>query len=217
MYRYFKTFIKNNFSFISSWESKGLSNEKISSTTLSNYSQASRLVYDNARIKMEFSGDLLKQDKVTYSHGPIVNIYIVYILTPSINTSDVTLENCLFAAVKLTKNADNDKHKYSGYGIGFDSEGNFSHPSGGLGKSVIIFGADMSSSLHATNKTRNILVLGRDFIQGIDNTTIYAEKMYSTNFTGANNKFCLSLHYDGNDSYLFVNGKEIINFKAKDS
>ena len=41
--------------------------------------------------------------------------------------------------------------------------------------------------------------------------------MYSTNFTVANNKFRLSLHYDGDDSYLFVNGKEIINFKAKDS
>ena len=41
--------------------------------------------------------------------------------------------------------------------------------------------------------------------------------MYSTNFTMANNKFCLSLHYNGDSSYLFVNGKEIINFKAKDS
>ena len=147
MYRYFKTFIKNNFTFISSWESKGLSNEKISFTTTSNYSQASRLVYDNARIMMEFSGDLLKQDKVTYSHGRIVSIYIVYRLTPSINTSDVTLENCLFAGVKLTKNADIDKYKYSGFGIGLDSKGNFSHPSGGLGKNVIIFGADMSSSV----------------------------------------------------------------------
>ena len=75
----------------------------------------------------------------------------------------------------------------------------------------------MSSSGHANNKTRNILFLGIDFIQGIDNTTIYAEKIYSTNFTVANKKFCLSLHYDGDGSYLFVNGKEIIKFKAKDS
>ena len=41
--------------------------------------------------------------------------------------------------------------------------------------------------------------------------------MSSTNFTAANKKFCLSLHYNGHSSYLFVNGKEIINFKAKDS
>ena len=59
----------------------------------------------------------------------------------------------------------------------------FSHRSGGYGRKVIIFGADMSTSVHANNKTRRILVLGKDFIQGIDNTTIYAEKMYSTNFT----------------------------------
>ena len=75
----------------------------------------------------------------------------------------------------------------------------------------------MSNSAHANYKTRSILVLGKYFIQGIDNTTIYAEKMYSTNLTVSNKKFCLSLHYNGDRSYLFVNGKEIINFKAKDS
>ena len=75
----------------------------------------------------------------------------------------------------------------------------------------------MSSSLHANNKTRSILVLGKDFIQGIDDTTIYAGKIYSTNFTAAKIKFRLSLHYNGDNSYLIVNGKEIINFKAKDS
>ena len=75
----------------------------------------------------------------------------------------------------------------------------------------------MRSSTHASNKTRSILVPGKDFIQGIDGTTIYAEKMYSTNFTVANKKFCLSLHYNGDSNHLFVNGKDIINFKAKDS
>ena len=75
----------------------------------------------------------------------------------------------------------------------------------------------MGSSVHVNNKTRSILVLGKDFIQGIDNTTIYAEKIYSTNFTAANKNFCLSLHYNGDNGYLFVNGKKIINFKVKDS
>ena len=161
-----------------------------------------RIVYDNTRIKVKFNGSLLKQDKVTYNHGPIVNIYIII---------------CLFGAFELTKNADIDKYKYSGYGIGFDSRGCFTHPSGGDDRNVIIFGADLSSSAHAHNKTRSILVLGKDFIQVIDNTAIYAEKMYSTNFTVDNEKFCLSLHYNGDNSYLFVNGKKIINFKAKDS
>ena len=103
--------------------------------------------------------------KVTYNHGLIVNIYIVYKLDSIINNSSVTLENCLFGAVKLTKNADINKYKYSGYGIGFDSKGNFSHPRGGDCKNVVIFGADMSSSAHSNNKTRSILVLGKDFIQ----------------------------------------------------
>ena len=100
-------------------------------------------MYDNARIRLNFRGDLLKQDKVTYNHGLIVDIYVVYRLIPVINNSDVTLESCLFGAVKLTKNTDIDKYKYSRYGIGFDSKGSFSHPSGGFGKNVVIFGADM--------------------------------------------------------------------------
>ena len=127
MYIYFKTFAENNFIFIASWESKGLSNERISSSKASNYDQSPMLVHGNARIKLSFIGYLLKQDKVTYNHGSIINIYIVYRLTPYFNTSGVTLENCLFGAVKSTKNAGSDKYKYSGYGIGFDSRGSFSH------------------------------------------------------------------------------------------
>ena len=140
MYKYFKTFIENNSTFIFSWESKGLSNERISFTKTSNYDQSPYLVYDNARIKLEFRRDLLKQDKVTYNHGPIVNIYIVYRLIPGVNNSGVTLENCLFGAAKLTKTTDIDKYKYSGYGIGFDSRVSFTHPSSGYGKNVINLG-----------------------------------------------------------------------------
>ena len=70
---------------------------------------------------------------------------------------------------------------------------------------------------HTNNKTKNILVLGKGFVLGLDNTTIYAEKFYSINFTENNRRFCLSLHYNGDKSYLFVNSKEIIKFKAKDS
>ena len=64
---------------------------------------------------------------------------------------------------------------------------------------------------------KNILVVGKDFTQGLNNTTIYAEKLYSINFTENNKKFCLSLHYNGANSYLFVNGTEIYKFKTKDS
>ena len=159
---------------ISSWESKGLFSGKIRPVTTSE----SKLVYDNARIKVKFNGDLLKQNKVTCNHRPTVNIYTVYRLIPTTKDSSVTLQNCLFGAVKLTKHSDVDKYKYFGYGTGFDSRGSFTHPVGGYGRNDIVFGADLSSSTHANNKTRSILVLGKDFIQGIDCTTIYAEKMY---------------------------------------
>ena len=99
--------------------------------------------------------------------------------------------------------------------LDIDKKGSYTHPDGGYGRNVIIFGADLSNSKNANNATRNILVLGRDFIQGIDGTIIYAEKMYSPNFTVENKIFCLSLHYNGDNSYLFVNGKQVINFKAK--
>ena len=76
---------------------------------------------------VKFEGDCLRQDKVTYSHGPIINTYIVYQLYRSVTISSATLENCLFGAAAFTKNDDTDKYKYSGYGIQFDSKGTFSH------------------------------------------------------------------------------------------
>ena len=81
-------------------------------------------------------------------------IYIVYRLTPDTKDSSVTFQNCLFGAVKLTKNADIDKCKYSGYGIGFDSRGSFTHPSGGDGRNVIIFGAVLSSSANLSSSLK---------------------------------------------------------------
>ena len=66
-------------------------------------------------------------------------------------------------------------------------------------------------------KKNSILNLGKDFVQGINGTLIYAKKLYKINFTEKNKKFCLSLHYNGANSYLFVNGTEIHKFKAKNS
>ena len=63
---------------------------------------------------------------------------------------------------------------------------------------------------------KEILILGKGPTQGLEHT-ISAEKMYSINFTKKSTKFCLSLHYNGANSYLFVNGTEIIKIKAKDS
>ena len=74
----------------------------------------------------------------------------------------------------------------------------------------------MSSSPKIDNRKKDILILGNGPTQGLEHT-LSAEKMYSINFTKKNTTFCLSLHYNGANSYLFVNGTEIIKFKAKDS
>ena len=118
--------------------------------------------------------------------------------------------------VTLTKNADFEKYGYSGYGIGFDRRESFSFPSGGFGQNVLIFGVDMSFSVHIDNKKKNILVLGIGPTQGLEHT-LTAEKMYSISFIVTNKKCCFSSHYNGANSYLFVNGIEIYKFKAQDS
>ena len=116
----------------------------------------------------------------------------------------------------LTKNADFEKYKYSGYGIGFDRRSSFSFTGGEFGQNVLIFGADVSTSIHIGNKKKGILVLGRGPTPELE-STLTSEKMYSINFTVTKKKFCLSLHYNGGNSYLFVNGTEIVKFKPKDS
>ena len=71
----------------------------------------------------------------------------------------------------------------------------------------------MSFSKHANNKRNNIYVMGKDYVQRINDTTIYTEEMYYRNFTDLGKK--LSLHYNGNNSYLYVNGNQELKFKAK--
>ena len=139
------------------------------------------------KIRVKFSGSCLKQDKITYTHGKIVNIYTVYEINKKDNTiiSDLTLENCLFGAVTLTKNVNIDRYGYSGYGIGFDRKGIFSFSGGGYGQNVLILEVDMSFSTHIDNKKNDILVLGIGPTQGLEHT-LTAEKMYSINFTEKN-------------------------------
>ena len=90
--------------------------------------------------------------------------------------------------------------------IGFDRTGFFSHPSGGTGKNVMIFGVDMSSTTKTDNRRKDILILGKGPAQGLEHT-LSSEKMYSINFTNFTN---------GANNYLFVSGKEIHKFTAKD-
>ena len=153
MYRYFKT---DSSYHISSWTSKGLSNESITPFSVPSNFLTPSLNYLGTNIRVKFGGSCLKQDKVTYTYGKIVNIYIVYEINKKDNTiiSDPTIENCLFGAVTLTKHVNIDKYGYSGNGIGFDRKGSFSFSNGGYGQNVTIFGVDMSSSIHIDNKKK---------------------------------------------------------------
>ena len=201
-----------------SWTCKGLSYESIKPPTVPNLTP--ELYYCGSKTIVSFPGPCLKQNKVTFNHGKIVNIYIVYRLIKLSNpykNNNLTVKNALFGAVTLTKNADIDKYKYSGYGIAFDKKSSFSLPNGENGQNVIIFGVDMNSSIHIDNKGKDILILGKGLMQGLGEHSLAAEKMYSINFTKNNTKFCLSLHYNRANSYLFVNGTVIIKFKAKDN
>ena len=152
-----------------------------------------------------------------YSWKSSTHLHCLWCLQLGVSSShnnDLTLKNCLFGAVTFTENADIDKYGYSGYGIGFNRRSSFSFPGGGFGQNVLIFGVDMSFSGHIDNKKKDILVLGKGPTEGLEHT-LTAEKMYSINFTVTKKKLCLSLHYNGANSYLLVNGTEIYKFKAK--
>ena len=214
--RYFKVNIIANTNYISSWKSKGLSAEIIKPPTTSDNTLTPKLNYFGNKVRVKFTGSCFKQPKISYTHEKVVNIYIVYELGAStFHDNDPTLKNCLFGIVTLTKNSDIDKYKYSGYSIGPDRRSNFSFPSGEFGQNVSIFRIDISSSAHIDNKKNEILVLGKGPTQRLEHT-LTAEKMCSINFT-VTKTFCLSLHYNGANSYLFFNGTEIYKFKAKDS
>ena len=215
-----------SFKYISSkiklWESTGVSNYSKDSDmdAVSIGTTDLPSLVDNGRMIVRLEGVYFKQMRLLCPNNDnIVNIYIVYLIDPISNfrNTDYTVQNALFGGVKITKNAtDTSKHKYERYGICFDEGGTFSKSGINNGRNVLIFGVHENSSVHANNKANNIYVMGDLFVQGINYTTLYAGKIYSQNFTAANKKFVLSLHYNGDDSYLFVNGKQELKFKAKD-
>ena len=212
--KYFKVIVSTNY--VSSWKSKGLSDENITAPTIRDYKLNPQLSYFSTKTRVDFRGGCLKQNKITFNHGKTVNIYIVYELDKIYVKTSPTLVNCLFGAVSLAKNADIDKYIYSGYGTGFDRSSVYS-VGNGFGRNVIIFEVDMSSSVHVDNKGKDTLILGKGPTQGLGEHSLTSEKMYSVNFTDHRKKYCMSLHYNGAKSYLFVNGTESIKFKAKDS
>ena len=149
-----------NTSKVTTWKSKGLSDKGIKPpSTSDNVLNPGINYFDNFGIRLKFQGNCLEQGKVTFTHVLVVNIYIVHgvNLWPFTVVEDFTLENCLFRADKFSTNADSDKYKYSGNGIGFDESGIFLLSAGGRLDQNVIFSADMSSSVHIDNKKKDIL------------------------------------------------------------
>ena len=126
----------------------------------------------------------------------------------NLNT-DFSLNNCLFGFVKLTKNADPDKYKNSGYSIGFDSRLEFLFTDGSMERNVIILGDDTNSSVHVDDKNKCILILGEGPTQGLDDTTLTVEPKYPINFKKPNQRSVLSLHNNGINNFVFVNATKI--------
>ena len=121
---------------------------------------------------------------MSFLHEKVVNLYISY-----------RLDNCLFGAVKLTKNTDPDKCKCSGYGIGFNSRSVFLWSDGSYGKNIIIFEVDNTSSVNIGDRNKNILVLGEGTTESLENATITAEAKYTIIFKELGKWFVLSLPY----------------------
>ena len=105
-----------------------MSNERINSIKTPTHSTTSNLNYYGTKTRVELNGSCLKQHEITSIYGKVVNIYIFYEISKSINISDFQ-----------HKNDDIDKYKYSGYGIGFDRHRRFSFPGTELCRNVIYF------------------------------------------------------------------------------
>ena len=173
----------------------------------------------NGRANLKFNNSVVIKKSVSSLYSDfILNLYIVYELNTwlRILANNFTLKNCLFGTVKLERNTIKIKFTYNGRGIAFDGKDSWSFGNN-FARNVIVFGVDNSLSSHTSNQKNNFLVLGAGPTQGINDSTGSVEKKFNINFTKANTKFCLSLHYNGEESYLYVNKTEICKFKAKDN
>ena len=168
------SFIFNNKK-ISKWESTGVFNRSdyYRMNGIENTKKEMPILKNDERLYVYLQGNHFQQNNVLTSNNDnvinknVVNIYVVYKLDPLASTRDksFTVQNVLFGAMQITKNAtDNSKHNYKGYGICFDERSEFGHTitEGGHAHTTdAIFGADMSSSVYATNTANHIYLIYR--------------------------------------------------------
>ena len=139
-----------------------MSDKNIENITKSNSNFAPTSVDHHVLPDINFNGYCLISNNICISKK-VINLHMSFKLDPQLRNlnTDFTLGNFLFGSGSLTKNADLDKYKYSGYSIGSDSHSELSLPDYTMGKNGIIFGADLSSSVHIDNKRKDILIIGK--------------------------------------------------------
>ena len=167
-----------------SWKSEGLTARKLTNATTTDNSLSPAIKwYKNSNFCLIYKGSCLKQNNLPN----IIISFTAYELDTG--SRDFSLRDCLLGGAKLAKNTDPDKYLYTGYCTGFGSRSEFSLPNGSVGKNVIIFGVDMSSSVHIDNKKKDIFILGKRATEELDDTTLTAEGQYSINFQNQKEKF----------------------------
>ena len=198
---------------ISTWKSASISNDLDNSKKNAVGDSGGDLpdIKNDGRLYVYLRGNHFQQNKVIIPNKDnVINIYCVYEIQPIASSRDTsfTIQNALFGATQITKNAtDSSKNNYKGYGICFDERSQFGHTiteDGRAhttnGRNVLILEVDMTFSVHATNRANNIYVMGDGLTQGIHDTTLYVEKNYWRNFTDSGKKIIISLHYNGDES-----------------
>ena len=183
---------------ISKWKSTGVfnSSDYYSMNGIENTKKEMTILKNDERLYVYLQGNHFQQHNVLTSNNDhvldknMVNIYIVYKLDPLASTRDkrYTIQNTLFGAMQITKIAtDYDKNNYKGYGICFDERSEFGHTITEVGhahttdsRNVLIFGADMSFSVHATNRENHIYIL---WVQTLRKVLMILRYMQKRTFT----------------------------------
>ena len=171
---------------ISTWKSTGIFNYSSDSNMNAVGDSGEDLpdIKNDGRMYVYLIGNHFQQNKVIIPNNEnVMNIYCVYEIQPIASSRDTsfTIQNVLFGAMQITKNAtDNSKSNYKGYGICFDERSEFGHTISENGRAhitngrnVLIFGVDESFSAYATNRANHVYLMGDGLTQGINDTTLY--------------------------------------------
>ena len=186
-----------------------MSEESIKNVTKSDSNFEPTLIDHHLIPDMNFNRYCLIKNNISIPEK-VINLSISYTLGLQLKilNPDVTLGNYSFGSIKLTKYVDPDKYMYTGYGIIFDPFSEFLFTDGSYGKNIIIFGADMSSSVHVDNKGKDMLILSEGRTQGLDDTKLTSEGQYLINFKQSGKRSVYTI-MEATVSYLFMLQKYI--------